>query len=63
MRRSKEVCVCVSLFKDISVCLPAERQMRERQGERVSHTHTQEPVKGQHLVLTVHDRHPVLNMH
>ena len=34
----------------------AERQMRERQRERVSHTHTQEPVKGQRLVLTAQDR-------
>lgn len=29
--------------------------MRERQQERVSHTHTQEPVKGQRLVLPVQD--------
>lgn len=34
----------------------AERQMRERQPEHVSHTHTQEPVKGQSLVLTVQDK-------
>ena len=45
------VCVCVC----VCVCL-AEGQMRVRQREHVSHTHTQEPVKGQRLVLTVQDR-------
>lgn len=35
---------------------PAERQMRERQWKCVSHTHTQEPVKGQRLVLTAQDK-------
>lgn len=36
------------------MCVP-NRQMRERQQECVSHTHTQEPVKGQRLALPVQD--------
>lgn len=60
MRCSKEnVCVCLSIkvCKRVCVCVClAERPMRERQKERVSHTHTQEPVKGQRLVLTAQDR-------
>lgn len=47
----------VSVYKGVCVCARlAERQMRERQRECVSHTHTQEPVKGQRLVLTAQDR-------
>lgn len=62
------VCVCAGVFQSThciraymcvyrTVCVcQAERSMRERQRERVSHTHTQEPVKGQRLVLTAQVR-------